>query len=458
MRRRKNTAGRSGTRSPEVSRRLGFACRPHTANAEARRYRWFVLGFAAVMLVLAGTMTAMQNSAAVIQEQQVEASNIYSFTFISQEAVRQNGADDESSDSDQNTDSDEVYYSDSLFDSENGEYDHVLARASLALSMTSFRQEDVTAFLGELGYKKVVSYRYDQNGDEDKSAMTMASKNVNDDTIVAVVMRSGKYGDEWGSNGRVGYDGEAFGYHYGFREAAEDALVQLREYAAENSIDLGDVTVWVTGFSRGAAVANVLGMLLQEEGVVDSGKLFDYTFATPSTVSESSLNGEYSGIYNVVNPLDIVTRLPMNASGISQTSSGKTVRYNWDYTKYGTILELPTESKSAQLQVVQLLEDALAFATRSEQRYVESTQDQVMVPALKKAMGKGADVSKRNVGFVLVEALPGVATFLKNELDQLDFTARVYVASILSGKKTVRLEKEHWPETYWGWMVKVDGL
>ena len=164
------------------------------------------------------------------------------------------------------------------------------------------------------------------------------------------------------------------------------------------------------------------------------------------------------GVYNIVNPLDIVTRLPMNVSGISKTSKGKTVRYNWDYTKYGTTLNLPAESESAQLQLVQLLENALAFATRNESRYVEKTQEQVIIPALKKTMGRGADVSKRNVGYVLVESLPGVATFLKNEVNQLDFRTQIYVAGILSGKQSIRLEKEHWPETYWGWMMKVDGL
>jgi hypothetical protein len=169
-------------------------------------------------------------------------------------------------------------------------------------------------------------------------------------------------------------------------------------------------------------------------------------------------NSAIRGLYNIVNPLDIVTHLPMNASGISKTSKGKTVRYNWNYTKYGTTLSLPTESESGQLQVVQLLENALAFATRNESRYVERTQDQVIIPALKKTMGKGADVSKRNIGYVLVDSLPGVTTFLKNEVNQLDLRAQLYVAGILSGKKSIRLEKEHWPETYWGWMVKVNGL
>lgn len=468
-----------------------------------KMYRRIVAGIAVFLLLAAGILTFVENSESVLQEKSVNTSDVYSFSFVTQENETVSpGKDKGVKDSAVQpiVDSDEVYYSDSFFGHPNNEYDHELARASLALSMTAFKEEHVMTFMESLGYQNMVSYRYDQTGDEDKAALVMGHKNIDvpvvgavdggvpedTGTLIAVAIRGGKYGDEWGSNGRVGYEGETFGYHYGFHQAAEDAVVQLTEYAADNSLDLGESVIWITGFSRGAAVANVMGALLtgdeagseRMEATPDSDllatispeKLFCYTFATPSTVSESlvadsgktSGTGEEAdtsaGIYNIVNPLDIVTRLPMNAGGITKNSKGDTVKYNWDYTKYGTTLELPAESETAQLQVVDLLENALAFATRSESQYVEKTQDQVIIPALKKTMGKGADVSKRNIGYVLVDSLPGVTTFLKNEVDRLDLRAQIYVAGILSGRKSLRLEKEHWPETYWGWMMKVDGL
>ena len=98
------------------------------------------------------------------------------------------------------------------------------------------------------------------------------------------------------------------------------------------------------------------------------------------------------------------------------------------------------------------------FNLNSPKQLGEVLFEEMGLPALKKTMGKGADVSKRNIGYVLVDSLPGVTTFLKNEVNQLDLRAQIYVAGILSGKKSLRLEKEHWPETYWGWMMKVDGL
>lgn len=467
-----------------------------------RWYRWAVAGAAMMLLIIAGAMTYFDNSESVMREKSVETSDVYSFSFVTQENEPVNGGNDNKTIKDSAVrsivDSDEIYYSDSFFSRANSEYDHELARASLALSMTAFRKKHVMTFMKDLGYENLISYRYDQNGDEDKVALVMGHKTIDradssaedHQNLIAVAIRGGKYGDEWGSNGRVGYDGELFGYHYGFHKAAEDAIVQLKEYAADNNLDLDESVVWIAGFSRGAAVANVMGAMLTGGALEDSQNLvtilpqnlFCYTFASPNTISESfvtgsgagssnqvasgtvsdSVTGEQQtiqrGLYNIVNPLDIVTRLPMNAKGISKTSKGKTIKYNWDYVKYGTTLSLPSDTETAQMQVVQLLENALAFATRNEVQYVEKTQDKVIIPALKKTMGKGADVSKRNIGYVLVDSLPGVTTFLKNEVKQLDLRAQIYVAGILSGQRSVRLEKEHWPETYWGWMMKVDGL
>lgn len=469
-----------------------------------RRYRWVMTGLALLLMIAAGVMTFIENSESVMEERSVKVSDIYPFSFVTQESEPAGSGNKSVTDSAVQSivDSDEVYYSDSFFAHSNSSYDHELARASLALSMTAFKKKHVISFMEDLGYESVVSYRYDQNDDEDKVALVMGHKVIDGVTVIkkapeeaksviAVAIRGGKYGDEWGSNGRVGYDGESFGYHYGFHKAAEDAIVQLKEYAADNDLDLGKSAVWITGFSRGGAVANVMGAMLTGQAAVgdseeraDDGtsgnpviirpeNLFDYTFASPNTVSEALItetgendaNEELAyrtescrGLYNIVNPLDIVTRLPMNASGISKTSKGNTIRYSWGYTKYGTTLSLSAESGSAQLQVVQLLENALAFATRNEVRYVERTQDQVIIPALKKTMGKGADVRKRNIGYVLVDSLPGVTGFLKSEVNQLDLKAQIYVAGILSGKQSIRLEKEHWPEHYWGWMVKSEGL
>lgn len=407
----------------------------------------------------------------------------YSFDFVSQ-------ANKKSKDSEQ------VYYSDSFFEQSSDSYDHRLAVSSLALALTGFDREYAESFLTDLGYEDFVSYRYDVKKDEDKTAIAFSHKKSGDRQIIAVCMRGGMYGEEWGSNGRLGNDDVAVGYHYGFHTAAEDALQQLVDYAGQNNIQLKDSVIWLTGFSRGGAVANVLGAKLVQYGMITRGNMYCYTFAAPNTVSESYLMaetgyksdagvlsegqgiGDDDGIYNIVNPLDIVARLPMNVSGSSQTRSGRTVDYEWDYTRYGMTVNLPGrdvnketlsavrsvfarvtgskalyDTKAEDIQVVDLLEHSLAFATRNPQRYVEKYQNDVIVPLLKENMGKAErQTDKINILAALIEALPGVTTFIMTELNNLDFKAQLYIGNMISGAEQQRLLKEHWPETYWSWM------
>lgn len=390
-----------------------------------------------------------------------------------------------SSKNNKTTREEKVYYSDSFFSKDNSMYNHQHAAASLALSMAGFKYKNAEAFLAEVGFEEIVPYRYDMKEDEDRAAAAFAHKTVSGANIIAVCIRGGNYGDEWGSNGRLSGDkttndnqsGSYYGCHYGFHTAADDMLHQLTEYAASHNIELAGSKIWLTGYSRGAAVANVLGEKLQEYGVTETGNVYCYTFAAPSTVSAEYLqrNGMWAvikdwesvtgqngmgsrgdagsgasvpGIYNIVNPQDIVTRLPMNASGSSQTKSGRTVYYEWDYTKYGITIELP--GNNTDRQVVDLLENSLAFATRNPQRYVDKYQEQVIIPLLKEHMGrKASEVNRENVIPALVDSLPGVTAFILRELDQLDFKAQLYIGNMISGAEKQRLLKEHWPEVYW---------
>lgn len=49
--------------------------------------------------------------------------------------------------------------------------------------------------------------------------------------------------------------------HYGFQTAANDVLSGLSDYVQSHEIK-GDLKIWAVGFSRGAAVANLLGRAL----------------------------------------------------------------------------------------------------------------------------------------------------------------------------------------------------
>ena len=364
----------------------------------------------------------------------------------------------------------EVYYTDDFFSKSNSKYNHELATTSLGMAMAGMNNEYISAFLTRCGFSEdsiVQSERYGENNkeDEDKVAYTFASKQINGETIIAVSLRGGDYGYEWGSNGRVGESGIVLGYHYGFNKAADDVITNLKNY----SDDLNDSIIWITGYSRSAAVANCVSEKLEKNGDVKKTNLYCYDFATPRTVTEEQANNNVQGIFNIVNPLDLVPNVPLNSSTwISYKTKSYTLEIQkpWDYTRHGTTLELPSafldakygaklkEMESIFLSItnnerayirfngmaLQYLLDVLAATTQSEQNYVRGLQDSVIVPVLEKYMGKrGTDkgMLEDNELFQVLSCIPGFKLLLEKKYTYKDLS----------------LMKQHWPETYLAWMM-----
>ena len=151
--------------------------------------------------------------------------------------------------------------------------------------------------------------------------------------IVAVVVR-GTFGrDEWISNVNVANswgerpnpDPEAMPhYHEGFSRAADSVFEALAAYVASNRIDLATAKILVTGHSRGAAVANIIGARLDDGtageafAAVKPANVYAYTFATPGVSvrpTEGMKDPKYGNIFNIINPEDIVPCVPFSFWG-----------------------------------------------------------------------------------------------------------------------------------------------
>lgn len=143
--------------------------------------------------------------------------------------------------------------------------------------------------------------------------------------IVCVVIR-GTYGaEEWQSNFDIGTLAESPRHsewnntnnHKGFDITANRLNDLLDEYVAQHCLSLSSV-FWITGHSRGGALANVLAAKKVDEGKT----VYGYTFASPNTTTLSTAQtaSKYRCIFNIVNEDDYVTELPMNG---------------WDFVRYG---------------------------------------------------------------------------------------------------------------------------
>ena len=240
----------------------------------------------------------------------------------------------------------DYYYSDSFFAHSALEYDHSLALASLGLVGAAFntaasdarywangevgREANLADAFATLGFADPVFYHYDidvgQAGDFVGHSLARKTIPLNGQrtTIVAVILRGGGYGGEWVSNLHTGA-GHA---HSGFIIPVNEVFTDLKNYlaAAQKAGGLGLVKLWMGGYSRGAAVANLLAARLNKElpGLARED-VFVYTFATPVALGPQdypNLQQDYdnnhnadgtlkeswgeSNIFNIVSSGDIV--------------------------------------------------------------------------------------------------------------------------------------------------------
>ena len=257
-------------------------------------------------------------------------------------------------------------YSDNYFSNSAHSYNHDLATMSLGLAMSAFasaetnyenQSKNVKNLLSDIGfYDESISINdwYSQKPTDKSLGVVSAYKNVtledgSDCSLIAVAIRGSGYESEWASNVTIGTGQQ----HEGFDAGKNIALQHLKEYIDElmsASYDAGDpaafnsnnVKIWITGYSRAAAVANLTAAELCENGIeglsINPEDIYAYCFETPAgTKAVTNDNyGKYLNIFNIVNTNDPVIRVaPANKPG-------------WGYTRYGITKYLPTPENTKE--------------------------------------------------------------------------------------------------------------
>ncbi len=229
----------------------------------------------------------------------------------------------------------EVPYDDSFFLQDACVYHHELAQLSMGMSLAAFRWEDsaehssvsyIEDFFSEAGFTDCILRDYDKSPSLYTIASCIASKKITEGpeefTLVAVAVCGGFYRREWASNVTLG-SGER---HEGFASAAELIENRVLGYLYRQHLNDSRIKLWISGFSRAAAVANLVGADLTDMGLVPASDLFVYTFATPRAAR--NVQGTYPNIFNIIGKMDVV---PLMVPG------------SWGYRRYGTDLFTPAQ-------------------------------------------------------------------------------------------------------------------
>ena len=233
---------------------------------------------------------------------------------------------------------DSFYYRDDWFQAEPSQADPALALLSMQLTAAAVDgTEDGfgAALLQELGFSERGFAGFGTEDPED-CAYTWGKKPLGDCTLVAIAVQSyaldaATKEKGWTQNFLVNGE-EAEGEHFGLARAAEKALDGIASLGGD-----GKVKYWITGHSRGGALANLIAAklpaVLTERGAVNEG-VYAYTFEAPAVTSPAlAAAADYSYIHNYLCSDDPVPMIPV-----------------WGMVRYGVDHELKTEQTDAGIQ------------------------------------------------------------------------------------------------------------
>lgn len=193
-------------------------------------------------------------------------------------------------------------YKDSYFKQSSKTFNKDLALISLASCYASVNENQYQGFLSTLKFDNIETH-FEKQKTKDTISYTLAHKKIDDFDLVTAVVDGFAYKAEWAGNFEVGEEGD----HLGFSIAANTVYQSLKTYIAQYE----NAKLWLTGYSRGAAVANYLSYLVmsKDELGVSQDNFYVYTVESPkSLIKEHAF--KYENVFNIMNSRDIVTEVP----------------------------------------------------------------------------------------------------------------------------------------------------
>ena len=188
---------------------------------------------------------------------------------------------------------------------------------SFAHASTSFNKNlalSALNFVSKAPYKEKISEAYLSFGFEDvtyspdyeveESETTLlyvlGHKNIDGYNLINFTIAGYEYKKPWKENFNLGKTGNHQGFNQMALKALSPLIAYLREHGGTNS------KVFINGYSRSAAIANILCTILLDNSIVSEANLYAYLFETPKGI-EISNTKSYPSIFNIINSADLIT-------------------------------------------------------------------------------------------------------------------------------------------------------
>ena len=196
-------------------------------------------------------------------------------------------------------------YYDSLFTKSATIFNKKLALLSIGLTFAASNLRSSSKYYDDLGFSRpFFADEYYEGVKIGGIGYSFATKQVEDSNLVAVSVRGDNYGVQWADNFRVGEQGN----HENFDACAQIVYLALEDYLTELNSAL-PIKLWLTGYSRGGAIANILASKIMTNplGDVTKDSFSVYTFEAPrALMKENAL--PYDNVFNVVNGADVIAK------------------------------------------------------------------------------------------------------------------------------------------------------
>lgn len=218
-------------------------------------------------------------------------------------------------------------------------------------------------FWGDLGFDwiNVTSFHYRSksldkfanllSGDSNGAAYVVAGKDLvtgeGGPKKLLVISICGSVSFDFVDDVLMGQDDHAEYGHEGFCNAASELAVGI---LGKEGLVTDDTVIFVCGHSRGAAVANLLAVELEQilHWLNSQAKVCAYTFAAPNAAGAARVQvTECNTIFNIINPYDLVTIVPFAGWGFD--------RYGKDILLFDPASKLPEGTEQEIVSLVKQL-------------------------------------------------------------------------------------------------------